>query len=82
MKIKEKTSVKCNSDLVSIDNGILHLRLDLSRGGAIKHISKSGTSRNIINTYDNGRYIQQSYYAGNDADRRLEGQSTNWPSWC
>jgi len=82
MKIKQKTLVICNNDLVSIDNGTIHLHLDLSRGGAITYISKSGINRNIINTYDNGRYIQQSYYAGNDADRRLEGQSANWPSWC
>lgn len=35
--------------------------LDLSRGGAINYISKSGSTRNIVNIHDEGSYIQQSY---------------------
>ncbi len=64
-----------------IDNGILILRLDLSRGGAISYISLSGKDRNIVNIADEGRYIQQSYYAGKTIDRKTEGQSPNWSPW-
>ena len=51
-----------------LDNGSLLVKLDLTRGGAIKYISESGKTRNIVNVHDEGRYIQQSYYAGNRLD--------------
>ncbi|MCP5062139.1 MAG: hypothetical protein GY936_06720 [Ignavibacteriae bacterium] len=50
---------------LSADNGLIKVMLDLTRGGAIKYLSNSGTSRNLVNIHDEGRYIQQSYYAGN-----------------
>ncbi len=64
-----------------LDNGIIELRLDLSAGGAISWLSKSGEARNIINNYDRGRQVQQSYYAGNPINRRSEGQHANWSPW-
>lgn len=64
-----------------LDNGILHLRQDLSRGGAISYISKSSGDRNMVNINDEGRYIQQSYYAGNAVNRQSEGQSPGWSPW-
>lgn len=64
-------------EIGGIDNGTIHLRLDLARGGAISYISKSGVDRNIVNVNDEGRYIQQAYYAGHDAPT----ESTVWPSW-
>ncbi len=64
-----------------IDNGILTLKLDLSRGGAISYLSLSGSDRSIINICDEGRYIQQSYYAGKSLNRQEEGQSPNWSPW-
>lgn len=63
------------------DNGILTLKLDLTRGGAIAYLSLSGSSRNIVNIADEGRYIQQSYYAGKSLDRKVDGQSPNWSPW-
>ena len=65
-------------EFIGIDNGTIHLRFDLSRGGAIAYISKSGVDRNIVNVYDEGRYIQQAYYAGKDTTT----QSTVWKSWA
>jgi hypothetical protein len=65
-----------------IDNGILTLKLDLSRGGAISYLSLSGSKRNVINIADEGRYIQQSYYAGKKIDRKTDGQSPTWSAWC
>jgi hypothetical protein len=44
------------------DNGILTVKFDLTRGGAISWISHSGSQRSFVNIADEGRYIQQSYY--------------------
>jgi len=65
----------------TIDNGILTLKIDTTRGGAISWLSKSGTARSIVNISDEGRYIQQSYYAGKSLDRKAEGQSAHWSPW-
>ncbi len=65
-----------------LDNGQLTLKLDLTRGGAICWLSKSGSERNIVNIADEGRYIQQSYYAGKTLDRKADGQAPNWSPWC
>jgi len=64
-----------------LDNDTLHIKLDLSRGGAISYISISGTSRNLVNIHDEGRYVQQSYYAGYGIDRQDEGQNSGWTPW-
>jgi len=64
-----------------IDNEILTLKLDLTRGGAISYISVSGSDRNLVNIADEGRYIQQSYYAGKRLDRKADGQSPDWSPW-
>ena len=68
------------SELV-LDNGVLILKLDLTRGGAISYISKSGSTRSLVNVADEGRYIQQSYYAGKPVNRKAEGQSPAWSPW-
>jgi len=64
-----------------LDNGVLTLKLDLTRGGAIAYISTSGSTRSLVNVADEGRYIQQSYYAGKPLNRRAEGQSPAWSPW-
>ena len=64
-----------------IDNDTLTLKLDLTRGGAISYLSLSGSTRSIVNIADEGRYIQQSYYAGKSLDRKAEGQSPSWSPW-
>lgn len=66
---------------LEIDNDTIHFKLDLTRGGAIAYISESNSERNIINIYDEGRYVQQSYYAGNVLNRQSEGQNPNWSPW-
>ena len=67
---------------LSADNGVIKVKLDLTRGGAINYLSNSGTSRNLVNIHDEGRYIQQSYYAGNPLNRQADGQSKNWSPWA
>lgn len=63
------------------DNGKLTVKFDLTRGGAISWISHSGSERSLVNIADEGRYIQQSYYAGKRLDRKADGQSPNWSPW-
>jgi hypothetical protein len=64
-----------------LKNDKIHLMQDLTRGGAICFISKATDLRNIVNISDEGRYIQQSYYAGNSLNRQSEGQSKRWSPW-
>ena len=66
---------------LSANNGVINVKLDLSRGGAINYISLSGADKNLVNIYDEGRYIQQSFYAGKSLDRTSEGQSSRWSPW-
>lgn len=70
-----------NEKSIGIDNDTLNVKLDLNRGGTISFISISGSERNLVNVYDEGRYIQQSYYAGKSLDRQADGQSPDWSPW-
>ncbi len=67
--------------MVEKDNGIVHIKLDLNHGGAISYISVSNSTNNLVNTADNGRYIQQSYTAGQPVNRTAEGQSPHASPW-
>lgn len=61
-----------------LDNGKVRIGLDLSRGGGIFHFSTAAENINRLNHYDEGRFIQQSYY-GNDG-RAYKWGDNNW-SW-
>jgi hypothetical protein len=65
----------------ALDNGIVKVGIDLNAGGSISYLSPSGSSSNLVNVFDKGRYIQQSYYAGQPLDRRPEGQDPAWSPW-
>ncbi len=47
-----------------LDNGTIRLGVDLTLGGAITWLSRSGSEVNVVNSFDWGRQIQMSYYAG------------------
>ena len=47
-----------------LDNGYIRIGVDLAHGGAISYLSQSGSSESVVNVFDLGRYIQQSYYGG------------------
>lgn len=49
-----------------INNGVIQLGVDMSRGGAIFHFSEVNTKRNLLNHVDEGRFVQQSYYGESD----------------
>lgn len=76
-----QSSVITAQNFLEIDNDTIHLKLDLSRGGAIAYLSESRSERNLINVHDEGRYVQQSYYAGKNLNRQKEGQSPQWSPW-
>ncbi len=63
-----------------IENEHLRVGIDTNSGAAISWISEKGPriNKNLVNTFDRGRYIQQSYYAGEVLSRREEGQSFHW----
>jgi hypothetical protein len=80
-QINKLSNTKTPKELVA-DNGKLTVKFDLTRGGAISWISYSGSQRSFVNIADEGRYIQQSYYAGKSLDRKAEGQSPQWSPWA
>lgn len=56
-------------DFVFLDNGQIKLGIKKSSGGAIAWFSQSKTNRNLVNHFDRGRLIQQSYYGRPDGSR-------------
>ena len=58
-----------------IGNGVVQIGVDLTRGGGICHFSDSLKKTNLLNHYDTGRFVQQSFYG--DAD----GRDWNGTSW-
>lgn len=67
---------------ITIGNSKICLKQDLTRGGAINYIARADQDRNMVNIHDEGRYIQQSYYAGKTVNRQDEGQSPTWSPWA
>jgi len=51
---------------VYIDNGKIRLGVNKSGGAAIGWLSESGRDSNVLNRYDLGRYVQQSWYGAED----------------
>lgn len=59
-----------------MSNDFVKVGIDLERGGAISHLSLQKDGKNIVNTWDHGRHIQQSYYGIADGSR------WNNEDWC
>ena len=49
-----------------LDNGSIRIGVNKSRGACIGFLGDSQTKRNVLNHYDHGRFIQQSYYGDRD----------------
>lgn len=56
-------------DWVYLENDSLRVGLLRSHGGAIGHLSSQDSQRNLLNHYDHGRLIQQSYYGDEDGSK-------------
>lgn len=54
------------TDWVFIDNGVIRLGVKKTAGAGIGWLSHSGSSENLLDHWDEGRFIQQSYYGKKD----------------
>jgi hypothetical protein len=63
---EERSAKTEQEDWVYLDSGVLRLGVIRSSGGAIAFLAPSGSPRNLLNHYDRGRYVQQSYYGDSD----------------
>ncbi len=68
-------------ELLTLDNGVVKMGIDRSKGAAITSLSWPAHPKNVVNFSDPGRLIQQSYYAGKGLDRRADGQNEHWSPW-
>lgn len=55
-----------SADWVFIENESLRVGVKKSSGGGIAWISPAGSKQNLINHFDRGRLVQQSYYGQED----------------
>lgn len=71
--------------LLTLDNGAIRIGVDTTKGGSIVLLQRSGTAGtngNVINSYDLGREVQQSYYSGpSDFQPAGTTQNPNWSPW-
>ena len=58
-----------------LDNGLIRIGVNKSRGSCIGFFGNSKSKRNVLNHYDHGRFIQQSYYGD------LDGSNWNGKEW-
>jgi len=58
-----------------LDNGEIRIGVDRSRGACIGFFGESDTQRNLLNHFDEGRFIQQSYYG------KPDGSDWNGKPW-
>ena len=49
-----------------LDNGVVRIGVDRSRGACVGYFAESESRRNLLNHFDTGRFIQQSYYGDPD----------------
>ena len=66
-----------------IENDILRVGVNISKGGAISYLSLLDSNESVVNIHDRGRYIQQSYYSG-PIPFIPDGaqQHPNWDNWA
>lgn len=53
-------------DWAYLDNGQIRLGVKKTSGAGIAYLSASGSTKNLLNHYDHGRLVQQSYYGNPD----------------
>jgi|GEM_PF-283608 len=74
------TAIVGSTEDPTLDNGVLKLIAPTSEGASFDFLSANG-GENLLNNHDQGRLIQQSYYAGASLDRTAVGQSNSWSPW-
>lgn len=68
-------------DLLLLENGTVKIGINRAMGASITWLSWAENPKNIVNSADPGRLIQQSYYAGKSLDRTADGQHKAWTPW-
>lgn len=63
-KTERTMARKKQDDLRYVDNGVVKLGIDMTRGGSIGFFGPSKSEENLVNCHDMGREIQLSFYAG------------------
>ena len=64
-----------------LDNGVVKVGIDTTKGGSITYLSVSGTTNNVINSSDLGREVQQSYYSGPNPYNPSNNINPSWNPW-
>jgi hypothetical protein len=65
-----------------LTNGSIRIGVDLDKGGAITYLADVRRNTNVVNSYDLGREIQQSYYSGPqpfDPHHNVNRTYKGWP---
>lgn len=62
----DQAALARETNLVFIDNGQVRLGVKTTSGAGIAWFSESGSTRNLLNHFDHGRLVQQSYYGKKD----------------
>lgn len=62
-------SLQASEDWRYLDNGQIRIGVNLRAGACIGWFSESGSQDNLLNAYDVGRYLQQSYYGDEDGSQ-------------
>jgi hypothetical protein len=65
--------------LVKVSNDVISVGADSDYGCSITYVSDAHNSDNLINLYDKGREIQQSYYAGPTPYKNGKFNGNPWP---
>lgn len=60
-----------------IDNGKVRMGVDMKHGGSVFYFALSKDQKNLLNHFDEGRFIQQSYYGEKDGSK-WNGQDWRW----
>jgi hypothetical protein len=50
--------------MIYLDNGVIKVGADVSRGGSIGYLADVRNGANVVNIHDLGRWVGQSYYSG------------------
>ena len=66
---QDKKKEKTGRQWEYLDNGRVRVGIDKSRGACIGFFAESATGLNLLIHYDEGRFIQQSYYGAADGSK-------------
>ena len=78
MTLAVATAAGAEDNMAFVENEHIRVGVHLKWGGAVTHVSEPG-GPNLINSYDLGRQIQQSYYSGpSNYQREGKEKAKHW----